>query len=236
MEYLIITFFISLRLISFFMVLPILFPKGTPNQMKIVLSLIVAFIISSYFYDVTLDLTTAAAFVLAVISEVVAGLFLGITVSLTIEAIRIAGSLLDIYVGLSMVSLYDPTTSSNTSLIEKLFYYIAITVFIIADGHHLLIKIIIESYETVPIGNNIVFQDSIWIMIQGFISYFNLAVKLAIPVILIILITDIIMGLVSRSVPQINVMILGLPIKLIAGLAAIILFSSLSSQRYSYNF
>ncbi|MGM9974662.1 MAG: fused FliR family export protein/FlhB family type III secretion system protein [Clostridiaceae bacterium] len=223
-EYLLITFLISLRLISFFMVLPILFPKGTPNQIKIALSLVLAFIISSYFYDTAIDLTTASSFIMAVISETCAGLFLGIAVSLTIEAIRIAGSLLDLYVGLSMVSLYDPTTSSNSSLIERLFYYIAITVFLIADGHHLLINIIIESYEAVALGNNIVFQDSIWIMLQGFVSYFALAVQLAIPVILIILITDIIMGLVSRSVPQINVMILGLPIKLIAGLAAILLF------------
>ncbi len=221
--YLILTLLIFIRLITFFSLIPVLFPTGTPAQLKIAFSLLLAFIVSTYFQGTALDLNTSYSFISAIINEVMSGMILGLTVNLTFEAFRILGSLLDMHIGLSMLSFFDPNSKSNSTLIERLFYTIAITLFLISDGHHLLIKIMIESYTIVPLGRTIIFQESIVHFFGIFISSFLLALKLALPIILIIILTDITLGLVARAVPQLNVMIIGLPIKLVIGLAVVVI-------------
>lgn len=85
----------------------------------------------------------------------------------------------------------------------------------------MIIKSLIESFILVPLGKNILYKETMMAIIDIIAKYFAIGLKIAIPIVLIIIITDISMGLISRAVPQINVMILGMPVKILVGLIAV---------------
>ncbi len=132
-----------------------------------------------------------------------------------------AGSLLDLHIGLSMVNIIDPNSKVNTTLNGNLLHSIAMMIFFIVDGHHLLIKSLIESFNLLSLGRSIIFGETLMALIGIIVEYFIIGLKIAIPIVLIIILTDLCMGLISRAVPQINVMILGMPVKMLVGMIAI---------------
>lgn len=171
------------------------------------------------------------------ISEIITGIILGFVTELCFMAAKFAGSMIDIQSGLSMASMFDPNSNSNATLIERLLYWISLVIFFIVDGHHILLLQLIESFKWVTIGKFILFQGSAGIIIEAFISFFIIGFKMAIPIILIVIITDLVLGLMSRTVPQLNVMILGLPIKILIALASFLfalpIFFSLIGDAFS---
>lgn len=213
---------VFLRMLTFFIIAPIFFPNGTPNTMKVFLALVISYIIMP-----GIDYSNAVAMVnsnlslmVAAINEVMSGILLGYIVNLSFSFIRMAGSLMDMQIGLSMLSMFDPNTKSNATLLDRLMYWISLTMFFILDGHHILFTAIIKSFSAVSLGKSIILQDTIMVAIRAFTQYFWIGMKIALPIVMIIIITDLTLGLVARTVPQLNVMILGLPIKIIAGLLA----------------
>lgn len=171
------------------------------------------------------------------ISEIITGIILGFAVELCFMAAKFAGSMMDIQSGLSMASMFDPNSNSNATLIERLLYWISLVMFFIVDGHHILLLQLIESFKWVTLGKLILFQGSAGIIIEAFISFFIIGFKMAIPIILIVIITDLVLGLMSRTVPQLNVMILGLPIKILMVLASFLfampIFLNLIGEAFS---
>lgn len=212
---------ITIRMFCFFVVVPIFFPNGTPNVVKIGLTLIMAYILlPGIDYSAVNDINNTIPFIINCMNEAVAGLTLGFITNLCFMAIKFGGNLMDLQVGFAMMTMFDPTSNSNTTLLERLLYWFSIVVFFIIDGHHMLIKSLMESFGVVKLGNFFLAQSSVNLIIRVFIEYFAIALKIAIPIVLIIIITDLTMGLIARTVPQLNIMILGLPVKILVGLAA----------------
>ncbi|KGK86112.1 fused FliR family export protein/FlhB family type III secretion system protein [Clostridium sp. HMP27] len=229
---------VFLRLISFFTVATGLFPKGTPPMAKIGVAIILSYIILP---GVDLSKINSASNMMIFmgngISEIITGIILGFAVELCFMAAKFAGSMMDIQSGLSMASMFDPNSNSNATLIERLLYWISLVMFFIVDGHHILLLQLIESFKWVTLGKLILFQGSAGIIIEAFISFFIIGFKMAIPIILIVIITDLVLGLMSRTVPQLNVMILGLPIKILMVLASFLfampIFLNLIGEAFS---
>ncbi|MBM7869403.1 flagellar biosynthetic protein FliR/FlhB [Clostridium pascui] len=212
---------VFLRLISFFTVATGLFPKGTPPMAKIGVAIILSYIIlPGVDFSKINSVSNMMIFMGNGISEIITGIVLGFAVELCFMAAKFAGSMMDIQSGLSMASMFDPNSNSNATLMERLLYWISLVIFFIVDGHHILLFQLIESFKWITIGKFILFQGSAGIIIEAFISFFIIGFKMAIPIILIVIITDLVLGLMSRTVPQLNVMILGLPIKILIGLAS----------------
>lgn len=211
---------ITIRMFCFFLVVPVFFPTGTPSTVKIGLTLVMAYVlVPGIDYSGIHTINNNMPFLINCMNEAVAGFTLGFITNLCFMAVRIAGNLMDFQIGFSMMTMFDPTTSSNTTLMEHLLYWFSVVVFFIVDGHHMLIKALMESFSVIKLGNFFLSQDSINLIIRVFIEYFGIALKIAIPMVLIIFITDLTLGLIARTVPQLNIMILGLPIKILLGLA-----------------
>lgn len=229
---------VFLRLISFFTVATGLFPKGTPPMAKIGVAIILSYIILPGVDFSQINSNSNMIILMSnAISEIITGIILGFVTELCFMAAKFAGSMIDIQSGLSMASMFDPNSNSNATLIERLLYWISLVIFFIVDGHHILLLQLIESFKWVTIGKFILFQGSAGIIIEAFISFFIIGFKMAIPIILIVIITDLVLGLVSRTVPQLNVMILGLPIKILIALASFLfalpIFFSLIGDAFS---
>lgn len=212
---------VSIRIFSFFVLVPIFFPNGTPNVVKVGITLVMAYILMPGIdYSSISNIDSTMFFVINCLNEVAAGLTLGFLTSLCFYMVRIAGNLMDMQMGFAMVSMFDPTSNSNVTLIERLLYWFSLVIFFIVDGHHMLIKSLIQSFSVIKLGSFFLSQASINIIFKAFIEYFGIAIQIAIPIILILLFADLTMSLIARTVPQLNIMILGLPIKIIIGFAS----------------
>ena len=122
-----------------------------------------------------------------------------------------------------MTSIIDPATDTQATLLGNLNYMVATLLFFMVNGHHLVINSLIKSFNILPIGTSIIYQDNMMRVIEIIIKCFVLGVKMAIPLVLVILITDLCLALITRTVPTIPVMLFGLPIKFLLGIFTYVL-------------
>lgn len=213
---------VLIRISTFLFIIPVFFPKGTPKTVKVAFTAITAFILLPMVdYSSVGVINTNYLLISSVASEIATGLTLGFITNLCFFSIKMAGQLIDFQMGLSMINIFDPSSGSSTTLIEHLLYWTSLVMFLTIDGHHILFQAIAESFKIIGLGKFILSNASIMIIIKAFIEFFSIGLRIAIPIVLIVLMTDITLGLVSRTVPQLNVMILGLPIKILVGFTTI---------------
>lgn len=223
-SYFLALFLIFLRITSYFMAVQIFFPTGTPQIMQGVFSLILSFgIVAGIDHSTVSAVNSSYMLVFYAISEIMSGLILGYITNLIFQVVKLAGEWMDIHAGFSMVSVLDPTTQTVSTLLGNLSYFISLAFFFIVDGHHVVINMLVESTKIIPIGKTIVYQETLMEVMKTIFDYFTLGVKIAIPIVLIIVITDVCLGLISRTVPTIPIMILGMPIKNLLGLITYII-------------
>ncbi|WP_459478675.1 fused FliR family export protein/FlhB family type III secretion system protein [Clostridium saccharoperbutylacetonicum] len=212
-------FLLVLRLTSYFIAVQVFFPTGTPEIMKGVFSLILAFgMMSGIDYSTVNAINSSYILIIYAVSEITTGLILGYITSLVFHAAKLAGEWMDIHAGFSMISVIDPTSQSSSTLLGNFSHFVAVAFFFIIDGHHIVINMLVESTKIVPIGKTIVYQETLMGVMQTISTFFTLGIKIAIPVVLIIVMTDVCLGLISRTVPTIPIMIFGVPIKNLLGL------------------
>lgn len=207
--------FAFLRITSFFTSSNVIFPKGTPNTFKIALCLFFSVIIS---LNVGVNISIDSMYMLISygIIEVLTGLFLGYITSICFNSIKIGGQLIDTQMGLSMASIYDSTTQTETTLMGNLTYWIGVLIFFSMNGHHVLIEGLQYSFQIIEVGTPIIANNFDYLL-KIFVKYFVIGFKISVPIVLALIISEVVMGLVSRSVPQFNVMILGMPMKILVG-------------------
>lgn len=216
-------FLIFLRITSFFIITTVFFPKGTPMALKAIFSLIFSFaLLGGINYSSIEGITSNYYLIIYIFFEVTNGLILGLISNIAFGVLLMAGSLIDVHIGLSMLNTIDPNSETSTTITGNLLHYVALVIFFIINGHHMLIKSLIESFILLPIGKGLFYGDTMMTMIEIIANYFVIGLKIAIPIVLIILLADVCMGLISRAVPQINVMILGMPVKMLIGIIAIV--------------
>ena len=208
--------FIFIRIITFLASLNVIFPSGTPNTFKVGFSILISIIIS---FTVDIDTSTVNMFdlIYGATMETMTGLVLGYMTSLCFNSLKLCGSLIDQQLGLAMANIYDPNSKEQTTLIQNLMYWMGIVIFFNINGHHEIIKGIEKSFQLIGIGENILINNFDYI-VHVFVQYFVIGFKIAVPIILALIITELIMGLISRSVPQLNVMVIGMPLKILVGI------------------
>lgn len=203
---------ILMRITSFIFLSPGFSFQGLPNIFKVALS----FSFSLVVYFVVPDIPIIPGyfeFALLILKEIVFGLALGYISKLIFGIIDMAGQLIDFQAGFSMASVYDPTAGGQVSNFGKVYYWMSISLFFILDLHHAVIESLIRSFSYVPlteIGYN---KLGVLEVLNLFSKVFELGFKLAVPIVIVVLITDIVLGIISRSIPQINVLMLGMPMK-----------------------
>lgn len=212
--------FVFVRLSTFLATCKSMFPPGTPNTFKVMLSLMLSGLIS-FNLNINVPIDNMFTLITYTAMEVLNGLFLGYVTYLALNAIQIAGSLIDVQMGLSMASLYDPQTGIQSTITQKLFYLLSVALLFATNGHHLLLNGIFRSFDIIPIGT-LPIVDNFEYVLTLFIEYFGIAFQIALPIILTLILADLILGLISRSVPQLNVMIIGMPLKLLIGVIVVL--------------
>ncbi|NLZ93489.1 MAG: flagellar biosynthetic protein FliR [Firmicutes bacterium] len=206
-------FLLFIRFTALMVVLPFFNWRGTPVVVKIGFAALFAYLI--YLAEspqVTLP-QHLLPYLFAVLSEVLLGLLLGFLVLLLFTAIRMAGQLLDLQAGLAMTSLFDPMFSGQVTIFGQYYYLLALILFFSVNAHHYLFLALARSVELVPPGGMVFQAALVPSLIEFFAETSLIALQLAAPVITILIFCDLALGLLSKTVPQLHVFIVGMPLK-----------------------
>ncbi|MBO0419203.1 flagellar biosynthetic protein FliR [Vagococcus fluvialis] len=218
------TFFLVFCRISSFMVIsPGFSLKQAPNLLKGLLSLSFSVTVFSSLQKIVV-FQNLFIFSLQSFKEILVGMALGFIVQLVFSAIEMAGQIIDFQVGFSMGSVYDPGVGIQGSNYGRLYYWLALAVFFFTDMHHLVIDNLIQSFSIIPITEMSMHGNTVEGMMILFVEVFKISILLAAPVVLVALVTDCVLGIISRSVPQINVLMLGMPMKILISFFFVLLF------------
>lgn len=222
------------RIISFFVSSPFFSMKGLPTMMKIGFSFFVSLLVFFLVPEGTIEFSSTIAFYLMLIKEVLIGLALGFIANMLFTGLQMAGQMTDMQIGFSMSAMFDPVSQSSVSIFGRLYNWIGLVLFFAVNGHYLLLYGLTESFHLVPLGLANLGGINIVDIMAIFSKSILIAFQISVPLLLITFMTDIIMGFIARTVPQLNVFILGLPLKvLVATLAFVILLPEISNLMIS---
>jgi flagellar biosynthetic protein FliR len=210
---------------------PILSNKNVPAMIKAGFAIILAIILLPLAAR-TQPLQISSVWTLAILAakEVLTGFAIGFFFSLLFIAVQMAGSIVGYQIGLAIVNVLDPEAGSEVSIIGEFWYIVAALLFLAIDGHHAVLSAFADSYRLIPVGF-FNFSGTVQEFIVRFTAYsFVMAVKIAAPVIITLFLTEVALGVVARTVPQMNIFIVGLPLKI--GVGFLIIAVSLPVFRF----
>ena len=168
----------------------------------------------------TLDLSWPSL-VLEALRSLVVGALLGFTVNLVFTAVRFAGSVAGMQVGFAIVNAFDPMSNSQISVISQFYYLISVLIFFGTGAHHILVGAMFQSCLVVPPYTPLDPSGGAWYLLREFSQVFSLGLRIAAPVVVVLLLVSATMGVVVKTVPQINILVVGFPVKIAVGLVTL---------------
>jgi len=213
------------RVAGIFIEAPVLSTRTIPATIKVALAIWISMVL---WFVVPLKgplPTDLLIFVLALANEVLIGFIIGFVCFLIYAAIQAAGDIMDLQMGMSIATVMSPTTGGVVSLIGLLAFMLGTVIFLVANGHHLVLSAFVQSFRILPLSMpvnpaNVNFMTQVIELGRGF---WLVAVQLSAPVVLLLFLTDFAFGIVSRVAPQVNVFMLGFQVKPTIGFVAILL-------------
>lgn len=204
------------RVASFFATVPLFSYRTIPNAHKIGLSFFISWTMFLAMKKEAIPLDDT--YVLLVGKEVLVGLCLGFFAYLMMAAIQIVGGLIDFQMGFAIANVIDPQTGAQSPLMGQYLYTFALLLMLAVNGHHLLLDGIFYSYQFIPLHTALFSDESFArFSVKAFSEMFMIAFQLSAPIVGCLFLVDVALGVVARTVPQFNIFVIGLPVKVLVG-------------------
>lgn len=201
-----------------------------PMQSKSVLVFTIAFMmypfVASHSGTLTTGVLDVPSLIVLMLKEFSIGATIGFCGGLIFSGIQMAGQLLSIQMGLAISDILDPVTQQHVPILGQFYLFIASLTFIFINGHIWLFESIYKSYNVIPINYNFIFSGPVVENIIYFVSQiFQIAFSIIMPIYAILIITATVLGFMSKAMPQMNVFMVALPLKIYIGIALMVAFA-----------
>ena len=213
------------RISAFFMVLPVFGWRSIPVRIKVGLTVLLA-IFFSIITPLAIEPKRVSVLeaVLLIANEATYGLALGLVAAIVFSAVKLSGRIIERQMGLAMAQVLDPLTGERTQPLGSLLEMIFIILFLSANGHHLLLLIISKSYEAFPAGS----IPTVPVLTAGVIkagsAMLIASLKLAAPMLAAFLLLMVVLAVLARIVPEMNILFISLPLRVGLGLLTVTIF------------
>jgi flagellar biosynthetic protein FliR len=196
--------------------------SSIPGNVKVLLGLAIAFCVWNVVPEARSGAVaipdTLPSLIIAVAGEMSIGLIIGMLLAGVFAGIQLGAHMVSQQMGLSMATMYDPTFEDQSTVIEQVAFWIAFIAFLTMGGHRQIIHAVVYSFKTVPIGSGGLAPDLMLHTVLGSLqSAFHAATRVAMPSLAAFFIATLTSGLMSRAMPQLNMMTVGMSINLILG-------------------
>lgn len=210
-----------LRVLAMFTAAPIFSMRAIPVRLKVALAFLVAVCAQAVLpQQAVIPINSSAAWG-AIVQQVGVGLSIGFAVRLVFVAIELAGEVIGLQMGLNYASFFDPASNSQRGALTGFYSNIALWLFIVVNGHLMVLMAVLESFHAFPVDGNFM-QAVAQMRLQDLgAGLFSSALWISLPLVALLLFVNLTMGVISRVAPQTNIYAVGFPVTITVGLLGI---------------
>ncbi|NLY86725.1 MAG: flagellar type III secretion system protein FliR [Tissierellia bacterium] len=211
---------VLVRTSGIFIFSPFFSSQNVPSIAKIGLTLAISILISMTITSpVDYSLLPLA---LVIFKELLVGIIIGFISYAFFSAFYVMGQIIDMKIGFGMANVIDPQNRVQIPLLGNFYYIFSFIIFLGINGHHRIILALRDSYSYIPINSFNYTESTKTLIIDILAKSFEIGLKLSLPIVVVIFLADIILGILSKTIPQLNVFVVGMPFKILIGLVLIL--------------
>lgn len=214
------------RVLALISTAPVFSEPGISKRTKIGLGLLITWLIAPLLNTPFIPLFSGEAIWVAM-QQILIGAALGLTMQFAFAAVRTAGEIIGLQMGLSFATFFDPASHLNMPVLARLLNILAVLLFLSFNGHLWLISLLADSFHTIPIGSSPLNSEVFMNLTQAASLIFLNGMMLALPLIILLLTINITLGILNRMSPQLSVFVVGFPLTLSVGILTIMLLMPL---------
>jgi flagellar biosynthetic protein FliR len=209
------------RILAIMIHIPVLGGQNIPNQVRIGLGFVLAMVLIPW-QPIPAEAAPIGfmAYSLSIAKEILIGTLIGYSADLAFGAIQMAGGAMGLGSGFESGRIFNPSLGDSGSAFDQIFVMTATMVFLMINGHHLVIRAIQKTFEILPLNGSLPF-DSLEAVMTTTSTFVVAGIHLALPVMTALILADLTLGLLARVAPQVQVYFLGLPVKVVVSLLAL---------------
>lgn len=208
------------RIIALFSTAPIISEKAVTVRLRIALALLLTCLLPSISHPEPLSLASLSG-ILLVVNEIVLGIAMGLSMQFIFAAVRLAGEVIALQMGLSFASFFDASSHSSLSVVSRLITNLSFLVFLAMDGQLWIIDQLAQSLQKIPAYQMVEMGGTLAALVQLAKIIFSQALQLSLPLIFLLLGINFALGLLNRMAPQFSAFVVGFPLTLLLGIAAL---------------
>ncbi len=214
---------VLMRISGFVATAPFFSYNTIPVRVKAAISIMLSIVMIEVLPATTVSYSGVIGFSILVLKETVVGLILGFMCMLCFYIINFAGQIIDMEIGLSMASMFDPSTNIQITVTGNIYNYLLMLMMVVTNMHYYIIRAITESFQYFGIGEA-VFREGLKDIVVDFMgNYFLIAIRIVLPVFSCMLLVNVVLGVLTKAAPQMNMFAVGLQIKVLVGVLILIL-------------
>jgi len=201
----------------------VFFPFFSHNQIPLSVKTLLVFALCVVLFPLSHTNEHAINFlIMEILSEAMLGLCAGLLLNIVFAILQMAGEQISMIMGFSMASVLDPQTGTNSPVIANILNFIALLAFLMLDGHHLILQFYSTSLSAIPLGDFYPRSGVMSYALKLFGNLFMFGFVLAFPIIALSILSDAIFGMLMKTMPQFNLLVVGYPIKVSIGFSVLI--------------
>lgn len=219
---------ILVRIASFVVAAPIFGERGVPNQIKIGLSFFVSIFMYGMIERPTLEYESVVGYAVIVLSEGITGMLIGFAAYICNSIILFAGNIIDMDIGLSMATEFDPINNTQVTLTGNLYNYFILMLLVVTDMHHYILRAFVDAFTVIPVNGQVFDWNHLMKSMTTYMGdMFVIAFRIILPVFACIMILNCILGIMAKVSPQMNMFAVGMQMKIMVGFVVLFLTVSL---------
>jgi flagellar biosynthetic protein FliR len=214
---------VFLRVATMLMSMPIFSGNNVPNMFKAGLALAMTLLLYPL-VDLTArpEMNGWLFLFVGIFSEVLLGLGIGLAIRFIMAGIQMAGQVCGYQMGLAIANIMDPATSMQTPILAQAYNLLAMLIFLAINAHHWFFRAMVDSFTIIPPFQFVLSASFIGYLMEMAGFMFVIALKIGAPIIVVLILTSVCFGLMARTVPQMNIFIVAMPLKIVVGLLFVI--------------
>jgi flagellar biosynthetic protein FliR len=221
------------RILGFVAIAPFFGNQAISMPIKVAMGILLATIIAPAAPAMPFVDLLSLGGILIIAEQMIIGLAIGLMMQIIFSAIEMAGQVSGMTMGFGFATSYDPQSAGSTIVISQLMGILALLVFLSMNGHLIMISALLESFYAFPVTAEPRMIDGMTIAIWG-AKLFSISLQLSLPIVATLLITNLALGILTKSSPQLNIFGIGFPITLCVGFVVIMLMLPTMAAPYQY--
>ena len=192
-------------------VAPIYGTRGVPRRVRVGFGICIALVVASATEYTPLNYTTLIGFTVLLVKELLLGLSVGLASNLCLTIINLSGMFIDREI--------DPTTNTSITISADLYNYLVLLIMLCSNMHHFILRAICDSFQVIPVGGINLQEEALQTLALTFIEeYFLVGFQIALPIFISITLCNVVLGILAKTAPQMNMFSVGIELKLLLGL------------------